>query len=29
MILEVNGKRHDLDVSPDMPLLWVCATRSA
>jgi len=23
MILEVNGKRHDLDVSPDMPLLWV------
>src|SRR6187431_1708208 len=21
--LEVNGKRHDLDVSPDMPLLWV------
>ena len=23
MILEVNGKRHDIDVSPDMPLLWV------
>jgi isoquinoline 1-oxidoreductase alpha subunit len=23
MILEVNSKRHDLDVSPDMPLLWV------
>ena len=23
MILEVNGKRHELDVSPDMPLLWV------
>jgi isoquinoline 1-oxidoreductase alpha subunit len=21
--LSVNGKRHDLDVSPDMPLLWV------
>ncbi len=21
--IEVNGKRHDLDVSPDMPLLWV------
>jgi isoquinoline 1-oxidoreductase subunit alpha len=21
--LDVNGKRHDLDVSPDMPLLWV------
>jgi aerobic-type carbon monoxide dehydrogenase small subunit (CoxS/CutS family) len=21
--LEVNGKRHDVDVSPDMPLLWV------
>ena len=21
--LTVNGKRHDLDVSPDMPLLWV------
>ena len=23
MIFEVNGKRHDVDVSPDMPLLWV------
>jgi isoquinoline 1-oxidoreductase subunit alpha len=23
MILDVNGKRHDLDVSGDMPLLWV------
>jgi isoquinoline 1-oxidoreductase alpha subunit len=23
MIFNVNGKRHDLDVSPDMPLLWV------
>ena len=21
--LDVNGKRQDLDVSPDMPLLWV------
>ena len=21
--LEVNGKRHDVDISPDMPLLWV------
>jgi aerobic-type carbon monoxide dehydrogenase small subunit (CoxS/CutS family) len=21
--LDVNGKRHDLDVSGDMPLLWV------
>jgi isoquinoline 1-oxidoreductase subunit alpha len=21
--LDVNGTRHDLDVSPDMPLLWV------
>jgi isoquinoline 1-oxidoreductase subunit alpha len=21
--LTVNGKRHDVDVSPDMPLLWV------
>ena len=21
--LDVNGRRHDLDVSPDMPLLWV------
>jgi isoquinoline 1-oxidoreductase alpha subunit len=23
MILEVNGKRHEVDVAPDMPLLWV------
>ena len=23
MVFEVNGRRHDLDVSPDMPLLWV------
>ena len=23
MILTVNGKRHDVDVSADMPLLWV------
>jgi len=23
MIFEVNGRRHDLDVTPDMPLLWV------
>jgi aerobic-type carbon monoxide dehydrogenase small subunit (CoxS/CutS family) len=23
MIFEVNGQRHDLDVHPDMPLLWV------
>ena len=23
MVFEVNGKRHDVDVSPDMPLLWV------
>jgi len=23
MILDVNGKRYDVDVSPDMPLLWV------
>ncbi|MDA8079141.1 MAG: (2Fe-2S)-binding protein [Nitrospiraceae bacterium] len=21
--LEVNGKRHDLDIGPDVPLLWV------
>src|SRR5437773_1308973 len=21
--LTVNGRRHDVDVSPDMPLLWV------
>jgi len=23
MILTVNGTRHDVDVSPEMPLLWV------
>ena len=23
MIFDVNGSRHDLDVSPEMPLLWV------
>ena len=23
MVFEVNGRRHDLDVSPEMPLLWV------
>jgi aerobic-type carbon monoxide dehydrogenase small subunit (CoxS/CutS family) len=23
MILEVNGQRHDVDVNPEMPLLWV------
>jgi aerobic-type carbon monoxide dehydrogenase small subunit (CoxS/CutS family) len=23
LVFEVNGKRVDLDVSPDMPLLWV------
>jgi aerobic-type carbon monoxide dehydrogenase small subunit (CoxS/CutS family) len=23
MILDVNGKRQDLDVDPEMPLLWV------
>jgi aerobic-type carbon monoxide dehydrogenase small subunit (CoxS/CutS family) len=23
MVFEVNGKRYDVDVSPDMPLLWV------
>ena len=23
MILDVNGQRHDVDVSPEMPLLWV------
>ena len=23
MVLDVNGRRVDLDVSPDMPLLWV------
>jgi isoquinoline 1-oxidoreductase alpha subunit len=21
--LDINGKRHDVDVEPDMPLLWV------
>ena len=23
MVFEVNGKRYDVNVSPDMPLLWV------
>ena len=23
MVFEVNGKRYDVDVPPDMPLLWV------
>jgi aerobic-type carbon monoxide dehydrogenase small subunit (CoxS/CutS family) len=23
MIFEVNGTRHDVDVNPEMPLLWV------
>jgi aerobic-type carbon monoxide dehydrogenase small subunit (CoxS/CutS family) len=23
MVLTVNGTRHDIDVAPDMPLLWV------
>jgi isoquinoline 1-oxidoreductase subunit alpha len=23
MIFDVNGKRHDIDVDPEMPLLWV------
>jgi len=23
MIFEVNGQRHDVDVNPEMPLLWV------
>ncbi len=23
MLLTVNGKTHDLDVEPEMPLLWV------
>jgi aerobic-type carbon monoxide dehydrogenase small subunit (CoxS/CutS family) len=23
MIFDVNGQRHDLDVDPEMPLLWV------
>ena len=23
MVFDVNGKRYDVDVSPDMPLLWV------
>ena len=27
MIFTVNGRRHDLDVSPDMPLLWVLRDR--
>jgi isoquinoline 1-oxidoreductase subunit alpha len=27
IILNVNGTAHDLDVSPDMPLLWVLRDR--
>ncbi len=27
MILTVNGVRHDVDVSPNMPLLWVLRDR--
>ena len=23
MIFDVNGKRHDIEVDPEMPLLWV------
>jgi aerobic-type carbon monoxide dehydrogenase small subunit (CoxS/CutS family) len=23
MLFEINGQRHELDVSPEMPLLWV------
>ena len=23
MKLNINGKEHDVDVAPDMPLLWV------
>ncbi len=23
MLFEVNGRRHDVDVDPEMPLLWV------
>jgi isoquinoline 1-oxidoreductase alpha subunit len=23
MVFEINGRRHDVDVSADMPLLWV------
>lgn len=23
ILLEVNGRKHEVDVSPDMPLLWV------
>ena len=23
MIFDVNGRRHDIDVDPEMPLLWV------
>ena len=23
MIFDVNGRRQDLDVDPEMPLLWV------
>ena len=27
MIFTVNGRRHDVDVSPEMPLLWVLRDR--
>ena len=27
MIFDVNGRRHDVDVSPEMPLLWVLRDR--
>lgn len=27
MIFNVNGRRHDVDVSPEMPLLWVLRDR--
>ena len=27
MIFDVNGRRHDVDVSADMPLLWVLRDR--
>ena len=27
MIFTVNGRQHDVDVSPDMPLLWVLRDR--
>ena len=29
LTLFVNGETHDLDVDPDMPLLWVLRERSA